>query len=178
MTAKIIQFTQAKLSREIHQNITRSRQLRQSLYASDEYADAYYEEKEYFKEKFSTEHAELLACLKTKNAKYKFPTVMSGYRKEINPVDALYQNLQEALFKFNKDDKFYVWIISLFKDEEWLNSLLADLQSDCAAISKFQKENSKNKYYIGLNELHVLQNIKSNFSHYRKAFAMMKDYTI
>ena len=178
MTAKIIQFTHAKLSREIQQNISRSRQLRQSLYGSNEYEETYYEEKEYYKEKFSKDHAELLACLKTKNAKYKFPTVMSGYRKDINPVDALYQNLQEALFRFDKDDKFYVWIISLFKNKEWLNELLADLHSDCAAISKFQNENSRNKYNVGLNELHVLQNIKSNFSHYRKTFAMMKDYTI
>ena len=115
MTAKIIQFTHAKLSREIQQHVSRSRQLRQSLYGSNEYEETYYEEKEYYKEKFSKDHAELLACLKTKNAKYKFPTVMSGYRKDINPVDALYQNLQEALFRFDKDDKFYVWIISLFK---------------------------------------------------------------
>jgi len=177
MTAKIIQFTQAKLSREI-QHIARLHQFRQSIYASDECTDTCYGEKEYYKEKFNKEYSELISCLKTKSPRYKFPTIMSGYRKEINPVDALYQNLQEALFRFDKNNKFYVWIISLFTDEEWLTQLLADLNNDCVTISKFQKENSKNKYGVGLNELHVLQNIKSNFVHYRKAFIMMKGYTI
>jgi hypothetical protein len=103
---------------------------------------------------------------------------MSGYRKDINPVDALYQNLQEALFCFDKNNKFYVWIISLFRNEEWLDNLLADLHHDCVMISRFQKDNYKNKYNVGINELHVLQNIKSNFAHYKKTFAMMRDYTI
>lgn len=178
MTAKIIQFTHAKLSREIQQHIARSRQLHQSLYAQDSYADTFYEEKECFKEEFNRGYNTLVTNLRTKNAKYKFPTVMSGYRKDINPVDALYQNLQEALFCFDKNNKFYVWIISLFRNEEWLDNLLADLHHDCVMISRFQKDNYKNKYNVGINELHVLQNIKSNFAHYKKTFAMMRDYTI
>ena len=178
MTAKIIQFTHAKLSRDIQQHIARSRQCRQSVYTSAELSPTFYEEKEYYKEQFNKEYINLVANLKTKSAKYKFPTILSGYRKEINPVDALYQNLQEALFCFDKDDKFYVWIISLFGDEKWLKDLLADLSYDCIAITKFQQDNCKNKYNVGLNELHILQNIKSNFAHYKKTFAMMRNYTV
>jgi hypothetical protein len=176
MTAKIIPFTHAKHSREL-QEITRSHQRCQSLYASEEYFDLFYEEKSFYKEQFNKEYTELISSLKTKNVKYRMPTVMSGYRKDINPVDALYQNLQEALFCFDKEDKFYMWIICLFKEKLWLDNLLADLTSDCEAISIFQKSNSKNKYNVGLNELHILQNIKSNFAHYKKTFAMMRNYT-
>jgi hypothetical protein len=174
MTAKIIQFTQAKRSREIQQ-MTRTNQLRQIINTVSRYNSKDLQASEY-ETKFKKEHDALLTNLRTKKSKYKLPTIMSGYRKEINPVDALYQNLQEALFKFDKNDKFYVWIIALFDNREWLDSLILDLQKDCNDITKFQLENYKNDYGIGLNELHILQNIKSNFAHYRKTFAMMRNY--
>lgn len=127
------------------------------------------------KELFELEYQNLISNLKTKNQKYRHPTIMGGYRKTINPIDALYQNLQEVLFKYDDDNEFCVWLVNLFEDSEWLDQLLCDIEEDCINISKFQKKHLKYQKNYKLERLHVLQNMKSNFTHYKNVFKMMED---
>jgi hypothetical protein len=125
---------------------------------------------------FDKEYADLNKKLLSRHRKYRYPTILSGYRKEINPIDALYQNLQESLFKYDPENEFCVWVINLFKDDTWLTQLLSDLEDDCHAISKFQKKHRNNPNNVGLDKLHILQNIKSNFEHYAELFTMMQSW--
>lgn len=110
----------------------------------------------------------LIKGLRSKKLKYKYPTILSGYRKEINPVDALYQNLQESLFKYDPNNEFCMWVISLFEDDEWLSELIKDLEIDCANITQFQI-----RYRVS-HKFRTLHDIKHNFQHYIKFFNLMR----
>jgi hypothetical protein len=178
MDEKVISFREARIRRAVQRREydRRVSSLRCSAYQHSVNCS---EKKSYPSEteiEFNKEYTELIDALSSRHRKYRYPTILSGYRKEINPVDALYQNLQESLFKYNPENEFCVWVINLFKDEVWLSQLLQDLEDDCNSITDFQQRHYKNPNNIGLNKLHILQNIKSNFEHYAELFTMMQSW--
>lgn len=184
MDAIIISFEEAKIKREL-KKIHRTNLLHKLVNSSkNAYASSlkeintiikYVYRKEY-QQDFTYEYNSLLENLETKQAKFKFPTILSGYRKDMNPIDALYQNLQEALFKYDKDNPICVWIIELFKDEQWLDDLIYAIRKDYTDINNFQHKHYRNEHAIGYGEICVLQNIKTNYAHYIEVFSMMKDW--
>jgi len=114
---------------------------------------------------------------RTESSKFMFPTVLCRYRKGMNPVRALYYELQKTLFQFDKNNKVHVWILELFKDEEWYNELIMALEYDYRSITKFQQKHmpagSTARY--AERELSVLNNVKENIKHFKEVFILMKD---
>lgn len=126
---------------------------------------------------FNCDYAEL-ANFKTNDPEFMFPTVLSKYRRGINPVNALYHSLQEALFQYSSDNETYVWIINLFKDKEWLNRLLYAVQKDRDDIQAFchrYYRASLNSNFIA-NEIRELKQLQKNFDHYAEVFLLMNDW--
>jgi len=114
---------------------------------------------------------------KTESSKFMFPTVMSNYRRGMNPVRALYYELQKTLFQFDKNNHVHVWILSLFKDIDWYNSLIDALEADCRAITKFQLKHlpvATVRKGPG-REISVLNNVKENLKHFKEVFILMKE---
>ena len=103
--------------------------------------------------------------LKTRSCAFMFPTTMAGYRKGINPVDALYNTLQRTLFNFDKKDVYHIWIIGLFKNPDWNNKLQCALIADCETISRRMQIYPKDK---DLDRLYL------KFLHYREVFKLME----
>jgi hypothetical protein len=124
---------------------------------------------------FFDNYNRLLNNLNSKNTKYRYPTILADYRRSINPVDALYQNLQEVLFKYDEENDFCVWLIDQFKDHRWVDELIRDLKEDCQVITEFQIEHYNKKESEKLEYLNILQNVKTKFRHYIEVFEMMKD---
>ena len=113
----------------------------------------------------------------TESAQFMFPTVLSQYRRGMNPVRALYYELQKTLFQFDKTNEVHLWMISLFSDEDWYKSLIKALNTDYRAISKFQQKHLPQGATAKSveRELSVLNNVKENLKHFKEVFILMKD---
>lgn len=126
---------------------------------------------------FNTDYATLLADFKTHSPNFMFPGILNHYRKGINPVAALYLSLQEALFKYHDNKTKYKWLVGLFTDDAWLESITKSLQDDVNSIDTFcKKYNSCNSPFIE-SKLKNLQLMQENFMHYAEVFLLVKEWT-
>ena len=127
---------------------------------------------------FFEELENLKTTFKTESALFKFPTIMSKYRKGLNPVTMLYNELQKTLFYFDKENETHVWLLSLFADKEWLKALINAIQEDCNAITRFQLRHVPETRSKQIErEISVLNNVRDNLIHYREVFMLMEDMT-
>lgn len=110
----------------------------------------------------------VLTSLKTNSPKFKFPTVMSGYRRDMNPVSALYENVQEILLKNNKDHKICRWILSLFTDQEWKMALIDALLQDHRNLSQTVQRSN-----LSSHDKKILQYNIEKFRHYIIVFSSL-----
>ena len=76
-----------------------------------------------------------LLKLKTNSAKFKFPTTLAKYKKDLNPVAALYNYTQEVLITYNKKDIKHTWLLALFDNTEWAESLINSICDDIKTLS-------------------------------------------
>lgn len=84
-----------------------------------------------------TYHNEILYAmdsLRTKHNKFMLPTVLSAYRKGINPVKANYQYLQDALL--TKDCEFKLWFIMYVNENNMITLMIEAIDEDIASLSK------------------------------------------
>lgn len=112
-----------------------------------------------------------LTNMHTRHSEFMFPSILSGYRRGINPVDALYNNLQKSLFNYDKHDKTCVWVIGLFKDIEWSNKLCYAIVQDCNNI-----DNICQLYSNDIAMVAELKRIKLKFLHYLEVFKLMRTW--
>ena len=80
------------------------------------------------------QHNRLLDSLRTNSSLFMYPYTLSNYKRGINPVCALYEELQASLHKSNKT-KFDKWLIDLCTKHR--DDIIAALVYDCAAIRCF-----------------------------------------
>ena len=90
------------------------------------------------------DYRDFLCTMHTRNSTFMFPTILSKYRRGINPVDALYNYLQEVLFYFDYNNKTHTWVMSLFQNTQWTAYLIAAIEKDCIAIDNIQSQYSLN----------------------------------
>lgn len=81
-------------------------------------------------ENFFSIKESLLANLKTKNSNFMFPSVLCRYRRGINPVKALYLSLQETILKYDSENDFHNWVLSIFEDDVVYELLLNSVRED------------------------------------------------
>lgn len=107
----------------------------------------------------------VLNSLKTTSVKFKFPTVMSGYQPSINPVSALYENVQEILLN-NNHNHASTWILSLFDNLEWKMALIAAIKKDRITMTEVYKSE-----YLSTYDRELLGFTIEKFRHYHIVFS-------
>lgn len=176
MSATIIQFAEASQSVIAKRTLTKQMDLNiESILRTSPSTNQEYSKKTR-QILFDQEFKNLMDNLHTKHSEFMFPTILSGYRKYINPVDALYNNLQEVLFIYDSNQKFCVWIVELFKNLIWTDKLCAALDRDIRVITQFQESMFDPYSEIGKKEIIELERIKNKFAHYSEVFKLMKTW--
>ena len=94
------------------------------------------------------EYFHLLQNLETNNPKYKIPSILIKYRKDINPIRALKFELQEIMSMYAVEDDYHLWLIKEFKNEERIKDIIFSVKNDIIKIVEMQKKykNAKKKY--------------------------------
>ena len=70
----------------------------------------------------------------TKEDKWRFPVVSSKYRDNLNPIRALYYELLNIMNSYNPESEVHAFVLDLFKDAEWRNSIINCVSKDITAI--------------------------------------------
>ena len=98
--------------------------------------------------KLEDEYFELLQNLESNNTKYKIPSILIKYRKDINPIRALKFELQEIMSMYSIEDDYHLWLVKEFKNEEKINEIIFCVKNDILKIVEMQKKfkNAKKKY--------------------------------
>lgn len=94
------------------------------------------------------EYFNLIQNLETNNTKYKIPSILIKYRKDINPIRALKFELQEIMSMYTVEDDYHLWLIKEFKKEEKIKEIMFCVKNDIIKIIEMQKKfkNAKKKY--------------------------------
>ena len=77
--------------------------------------------------------------------KYKIPSILIKYRKDINPIRALKFELTEIMSMWEIEDDYHKWIISQFKNKDRVNEIITDIKNDMIKIVEMQKKYLKAK---------------------------------
>ena len=126
--------------------------------------------------KFNREHESLLKSFQTRRSVFMFPTILCRYRRNINPVNALYHSLQDTLFNYDEDNSTHQWIVSLFKNKKWLSLLITCIKKDIQKIDAFISKHTKMLSGYSSSIIQSLRNIKKDFLHYAEAFILMDSW--
>lgn len=98
------------------------------------------------------EYFNLLQNLESNDTKYKIPSILIKYRKDINPIRALKFELQEIMAMYTIDDDYHIWLIKEFKREEKINEIIFAVKNDIIKIvemqKKFKRAKKKHSYFV------------------------------
>jgi ATP-dependent Lon protease len=70
----------------------------------------------------------------TKEDKWVYPIVSSKYRDNLNPIRALYYELLNIMNSYNPESEVHTFVLDLFTDAEWRNTIINCVQKDINAI--------------------------------------------
>ena len=111
--------------------------------------------------------------LDTAKNNFIFPTVMSRYRPDINPLTALFYDTRDMFRRFNSEDPRHVWLLELITDRKFNNEILDALSRDVKrlerVIQRYYWPFSKFDKQIPLELFHARQLMK-DFRHYYNFF--------
>lgn len=131
------------------------------------------EKSDHTKQEMKAQYVYVMKNLHTVSSDFMFPTVLSRYRDNINPIRALYYDLKELFTSYSSDSERHVWLLSLLQDPVFYQSLCIAIEKDCSSLTEFF-----NKYYdilkndlndIPLELYHARQLIK-DYKNFRIAF--------
>ena len=119
------------------------------------------------------EYATVVSNFKTASADFQFPTVLHRYRKNINPVTALYYEARELIRRYNMDNPRHEWLLGLLQDREFNNQIISALMLDVARLERIIR-----RYYWPINkysddislELFHARQLSTDFKHYITLF--------
>ena len=78
--------------------------------------------------------------LLTKNDIYSFPSIMSKYREDINPVRALYFEVSEININYSVEDIDNDYIKNQFKNDVWFKRLMTDIECDMSSLAGIEEK--------------------------------------
>ena len=132
-----------------------------------------------FRELLRAEYTILTTSLSTEDTEFIVPSVMSNYRKNINPVRALYYDARELVRAYNSDSEYDIWLSNLVQSPEFNSKIQEALAIDISRLDKMIR-----RYYwpmvngskqIPLELLHARQQLR-DFRHYYEFFRNLKDW--
>lgn len=108
-----------------------------------------------FKQKVNILCQNVLDTLETNNDAYIIPEIIERYRDTINPIKALYYDLQEIIFLYDgkPKNKHHMFLIELFRDETYIDRFVAAIDKDIKRLDECQNSINflKSEYKITLN---------------------------
>lgn len=72
----------------------------------------------------------------TKESKWHHEIVMSKYRKNINPIRAMYYEVLNLMSAYNPENEVHQFVVDLFTDAEWRNAIINCISKDIKVIDK------------------------------------------
>ncbi len=72
----------------------------------------------------------------TKEMKWHHEEVMSKYRKNLNPIRALYYETLNIMSAYNPQSEVHQFVVDLFSDAEWRNAIITCITKDIRVIDK------------------------------------------
>lgn len=125
---------------------------------------------------FSQELKYLKSKYNTRSPKFMFPSTLCNYRKDINPVTALYLTLQNVLLTYDSLNNTHKWVLSLFDDPEWKTSLISAINKDINRIKDFcNKFADCTSTYIQ-KELHSLVKKHQEYKLFLEVINMLQEW--
>ena len=85
------------------------------------------------------EYAALTRQSRTRSRNFSFPHVLKRYRKNINPIRALYYDARDMTRRYDPTSDHHLWLSSLLTDLEFNNSLLDALEADVKRLERIIK---------------------------------------
>tara|TARA_Y100001970_G_scaffold292783_1_gene435816 strand:- start:3102 stop:3773 length:672 start_codon:yes stop_codon:yes gene_type:complete len=94
------------------------------------------------------EYFALLQKLETIDPKWKVPSILIKYRKNINPIRALKYEIQEIMAMYEVVEEYHVWIVKQFHNKEKINDIVFAIKNDMLKLKELQKKylRAKEKY--------------------------------
>lgn len=126
-----------------------------------------------------TEYHNVISNLATDHESFKFDNILIKYRRNINPVRALYYETRELQRKYNPSNEYHLWLAGLVTDKSYNNIILDALQKDIAKLERIVK-----RYYYAminftetmpLELVHAKSTIK-DFRHYYNIFEEIQSW--
>ena len=89
----------------------------------------------------------VLENLSTENSKFSIEEIMKRYRESINPVKALYYDLQEIMFLYDgkPKNKHHQFLINRFKDKESFEKIIVAINRDTSDLAECKQRVNKLK---------------------------------
>lgn len=119
------------------------------------------------------EYAYVIDNLDTASTEFVFPCLENKYRKNINPVRALYYEYREAASSYNPENPHHDWILSTLSDNDFRNSVLDCLLKDISRLEQiiriYYLPVSRNSAEMPLELLHA-KRLVSDFRHFYQVF--------
>jgi hypothetical protein len=86
--------------------------------------------------------------LRTLDQRYKFPSILSKYRKNINPVRALYFEIAECRINFDLKNVNHRFVYDIFLQEHFFPQLRLDIEYDIISLQKLEQryQDTKTNY--------------------------------
>ena len=91
----------------------------------------------------------------TKGSSYYFPSILKKYRPNINPVRALYFDVQEVNIKYISEDENHQFIYNRFKSDEFFKRLMIDIEKDLGGLRTIEKKYKDTKKRHGFFTLPI-----------------------
>jgi hypothetical protein len=127
------------------------------------------------------DYASTINLLETDSADFKFPSVLSKYRRNINPIRALFYETRELVRSFNTDSEYHHWLYGLVTDNDYNNKIIDALSIDIKRlekiVSRYYLPMTKYTDKIPLELFHARQLIK-DFQHYKNTFTRIKYWNL
>jgi hypothetical protein len=127
------------------------------------------------------DYTSTINLLETDSADFKFPSVLSKYRQNINPIRALFYEIRELVRSFNTDSEYHHWLYGLITDNDYNNKIIDALSIDIKRlekiVSRYYLPMTKYTDKIPLELFHARQLIK-DFQHYKNTFARIKYWNL
>lgn len=101
----------------------------------------------------------------TKGSTYYFPSILKKYRPNINPVRALYFDVQEVNIKYITEDENHQFINNRFKSEDFFKRLMIDIEKDLKGLRTIEKKYKDTKkrhsfFTLPISYYHIQDMIK------------------
>jgi len=115
---------------------------------------------------------------KTRSHRFMFPSILCSYKRNINPVCALYNITQEAQVYCDQSNTLHAWVLNLYNDPAWLCALISAVDADILAISKLVRQYSNTTSPYIQKKILELSNQAERFSHYRSIFSNINTWKL